>query len=113
MQIHNIQPFIIKFGDSINNHPNDNGTYAKLKAIYNISNAKLMVKYVTYSFQPHHMKYVLVETWKAFPLSSGNIIRDCSIPGSFYTARVAPYQSMIGLGPLNKARQTRHSLGLV
>ena len=37
----------------------------------------------------------------------------CSIPGSLYTARVAPYQSMIGLGPLNKARQTRHSLGLV
>ena len=37
----------------------------------------------------------------------------CSIPGSLYTAGVAPYQSMIGLGPLNKSRQTRHSLGLV
>ena len=28
----------------------------------------------------------------------------CSIPGSLYTARVAPYQSIIGLGPLNIAR---------
>ena len=37
----------------------------------------------------------------------------CSIPRTFYTARVAPYQSMIGLWTLNKARQTRHSLGLV
>ena len=37
----------------------------------------------------------------------------CSIPGSLYTPRVAPWQSMIELGPLNKTRQTRHSLGLV
>ena len=37
----------------------------------------------------------------------------CSIPGGCYTGRVAPYQSMMGLGPWTKSRQTRHSLGPV
>ena len=35
-----------------------------------------MLKYGTTRFQPHHMKSVLVETWEAFTVSSGNIIRD-------------------------------------
>ena len=35
-----------------------------------------MMKYGTTRFQPHHMNYVLVETWEAFKISSGNIIRD-------------------------------------
>ena len=69
-------PFIIKAGDSINDQPNENGTNSKLKALYNISMAKWMLKYGTTRFQPHHMKYVPVETWESFMISYGNIIRD-------------------------------------
>ena len=72
----NIQSFILKVGDSIYYHPNNNGPNSKLKALYNILKAKWMLKYGTLRFQPHHMKYVLVETWKPFTVSYGNIIRD-------------------------------------
>ena len=34
-----------------------------------------MLNYGTTRFQPHHMNSVLVETWEAFALSYGNIIR--------------------------------------
>ena len=36
MKIKNIQPFILKVGDSINNQTNDNGPNSKLKALYNV-----------------------------------------------------------------------------
>ena len=78
MQRKNIQPFILKAGDSTSNYPNGNGHNAKLKALYNTSKAKWMMKYVTSRFQPHHMNYVLDETWEAFTVSAGNIIRDRS-----------------------------------
>ena len=61
MQSKNIQPFILKAGDSINDHPNENGPNSALKDLYNISKAKWMLKYSTTSFQPHHMNSVLVE----------------------------------------------------
>ena len=32
----NIQPFVLKSGDSINGQPNDNGPDAKLKSFYNL-----------------------------------------------------------------------------
>ena len=35
-----------------------------------------MIKYGNTRFQPHHMNYVMVETWEAFTVSYGNIIRD-------------------------------------
>ena len=76
MQDKNIQPFIPKLGDSINDQPNENGPNSKLKDLYNISKAKWMLKYDNTRFQLHHMKSVLVETWEAFTVSSGNIIRD-------------------------------------
>ena len=85
MQIKNIQPFILKAGDSINYQPNNNGPNSKLKALYNISKAKWMLKYGTTRFQTHHINYVLVETWEAFTVSYGNIIRD-----SFYKTRLLP-----------------------
>ena len=75
MQSKNIQPFILKSGDSINDQPNDNGPNSKLKALYNFSKAKWMLNYGTTRFQPHHMKSVLVEIWEAFTVSAGNIIR--------------------------------------
>ena len=61
MKSKNIQPFILKAGDSINDHPNDNGPNSTLKALYNRSKAKWMMKYGTMRFQPHHMNVVLVE----------------------------------------------------
>ena len=76
MQSKNIQPFILKSGDSINNQPNDNGPNSTLKALYNVSKAKWMLKYGNTRFQHHHMNYVLVEAWYAFKVSSGNIIVD-------------------------------------
>ena len=36
MQSKNIQPFILKAGDSINEQINENGPKSKLKAIYNL-----------------------------------------------------------------------------
>ena len=76
MQNKKILPFILKSGDSINNQPNDNGPNSTLKALYNRSKAKWMVKYGTTRFQPHHMNAVLVEAWDAFKVASGNIIVD-------------------------------------
>ena len=75
-QSKNIQTFIIKAGDPINDHPNDNRHNSKLKVLYKMSKAKCMLKYGNTRFQPHHMNYVLVETYENFTVSSGNIIRD-------------------------------------
>ena len=64
MQITNIQPFVLKAGDSINNQTNENGPNSKMKALYNVLKAKSMLKYGTTRFQPHHMSSVLVKTWE-------------------------------------------------
>ena len=40
MKIKNVQPFILKTGDSITDKRNDNRPNSKLKNIYNISKAK-------------------------------------------------------------------------
>ena len=41
-----------------------------------------MLKYVTTIFLPHHMNFVLVESWDAFNVSAGNIIRDVFVKKS-------------------------------
>ena len=71
-----IQPFVLKSGDPISDHTNDNGPDAKLKSLYNIEKSAWMLNYGTTKFSPHHMNYVLVEAWDAFNMSAGNIIRD-------------------------------------
>ena len=71
-----IQPFVLKSGNSINNQPNDNGTNAKLKYVYNVASIVWMLNYGTTKFSPHHMKSVLVEAWDAFKMSAGNKIRE-------------------------------------
>ena len=50
IQIKNIDPFILKAGESINDQPNDNGPNSKLNSLYNILNAKWMLKYGTTHF---------------------------------------------------------------
>ena len=47
-----------------------------MKALYNTSKDKWMLKYGITRFQSHHIKSVLVETREAFTVSAGNIIRD-------------------------------------
>ena len=76
MQIKNIQPFILKAVESINDQPNENGPNSKINSLYNVLKAKWMLNYGTMRFQPHHMNYILFETWEAFTVSDGNIIRD-------------------------------------
>ena len=76
IQRKNIQPFILKAGDSINDYPNDNGHNRKLKSLYNTSKAKWMLKYGTTRFQPRQVSSVPVETWEVFTVSDDNIIRD-------------------------------------
>ena len=76
MMYKNIQPFVLKSGNSINDQPNDNVPNAKLKSLYNMSKSAWMLKYGTTKFSPHHMKSVLFEAWYAFKMSAGNIIRD-------------------------------------
>ena len=67
---------MLKACDSINVQTNDKGPSSKLKSLYNVLKSKRMLKYDTTRFQPHHIKSVLVETWGAFMVSAGKIIRD-------------------------------------
>ena len=59
MQIKNIQPFVLKAGDSIDDQPNVNGPNSKLKSICKIPKSKWMLKYGTTRFQPYHMKIII------------------------------------------------------
>ena len=62
MKTKNIQPFILKAGDPINDQPNNNGPNSKLKSLYNVLKDQWILKYGTTRFQPNHMNSVLVET---------------------------------------------------
>ena len=46
----NIEPFVLKTGDSTNDHPNYNGPNAKLKSLYNKVKSTWMLKYGTEFF---------------------------------------------------------------
>ena len=72
----NIQPFVLKSGDSINDQPKYNDKNYKLESLYNVAKIVWMPKYGTIKFSPHHMNSVLVESWDPFNMSAGNIIRD-------------------------------------
>ena len=71
-----IQPFVLKAGDSTNDHPNDNGPNSKLESLYNVVKSNFLHRDGTAKFSPHHMKSVLVEAWDVFKVSAGNIIRE-------------------------------------
>ena len=57
----NIQPFVLKSGDSNNDQPNDNDPNSKLKSIYNVAKSVSMMKYWMTKFPPSLMNYILVE----------------------------------------------------
>ena len=73
----NMQPFILKPGDSANNHPNDNGKNSKHKSHYNEVKSAWIMKYVTRKFLPHYMNSILVESCDTFQVSDRKSIRDC------------------------------------
>ena len=60
MERQNIQPFILKSGDSVNDQRNNNGPNAKLKSLYNEVKSAWMLKYGTTKMSPHYMNYILV-----------------------------------------------------
>ena len=64
----NIQSFVIKSGDSINDQPNYNGPNDELKSLCNVEKSVWMIKYGTTKFSPHHMNFVLVEVRYAFKI---------------------------------------------
>ena len=66
----NIQLFVPKSGDSINDQPNDNGPNAKLRFLYNVANSVWLLKCGIKKFSPHHMNSVL-GTALACPSSAG------------------------------------------
>ena len=86
MMYKNIQPFVIKSCESINDQPNYNGPNDKLKSLCNVEKSVWIMKYGTTKFSPHHMNFVLVEVWYAFKMSAGNIIKD-----SFAKTKLPPF----------------------
>ena len=76
MMCKNIQPFVLKSGDSISNQTNHNGPNAKLKYLYKMAKSAWILTYEMTKFTPHHMNSVLVEAWYSFNISVGSIIRN-------------------------------------
>ena len=74
MMCKNIQPFVLKPGDSIYDQTNDNLPNYKPKSLYNLAKSAWILKYETKKFSLHHINYVLVEAWDDFKVSVGNII---------------------------------------
>ena len=85
MDRQNIQPFILKSGNSANDQPNDNFPNSKMKYLYNELKSVRMLKYGTTQILPYHMNSIFVESWYAFKVSAGNIISD-----SFVKTKISP-----------------------
>ena len=83
MDNQNIQPFTLKLDDSVNDHPNDNVSNAKLNYLYNDVKSVWMMKYGTTKILTHHMNSILVESWGAFKVSAVNIIRDSFVKKNY------------------------------
>ena len=60
-------------GDSVPDHPNDNGPNMKLKNLYGNAILNWMRHHGTIKFIPAHINYIPISTWKAFKLSSATI----------------------------------------
>ena len=75
MMCKKIQPFVLKYGNSIDYQTNDNVPNAKLNSFYNVVKSVWMLKYGITKSSPYHLNSVLVEAWDDFKMSAGNIIR--------------------------------------
>ena len=74
MDHQNIQPLILKAGDSINDQPKDNGLNSKLIFLYNEVKYAWIIKYGMTKLLPHHMNYSLVESRDDFKALTGKVI---------------------------------------
>ena len=68
-----IKPFILREGDSGNEQPNYNRPNLNIKGLYDQAIMNWQKKYETLKFTSAHMNDILVETWRAFQLSSSLI----------------------------------------
>ena len=84
-EVQNIQPCVLKTGESINDQNNDNVPNSKRNSLYNGVKTAWMLNYGTTKFLPQHMNSVLVEAWYAFKVPAGNIIR-----GRFAKTKLTP-----------------------
>ena len=73
-----IKPFVLKTGDSGNDHPNDNGPNFNLKGLYGQAIINWQIQHGTLKFTNSHMNAVLVETRRSFQLSSAPVIINAS-----------------------------------
>ena len=58
---HHIQSFILKAGDSVHDHPNNNSPNTKLNNLYGNTRMNWMSNHGTLNFTPPHMNYVIVD----------------------------------------------------
>ena len=70
---HNIQSFILKAGDYVHDHPNDNGPNTKFNNFYGNTIMNNMRHHGSLKFLLPHTNYTLVETWEDFKLSHTTI----------------------------------------
>ena len=74
LRSNHIKPFVLNMGDSGNDQPNDNGPKLKLKGICRQERMNWQRHHGTLKFTNAHMNNVLVETWRAFQISSSPAI---------------------------------------
>ena len=68
LQRHYIHYFILKAGDSVHEHPNNNGPKIKINNLYGNAGMTWMRNHGNLKFTPPHLNSVTVETWEAFKL---------------------------------------------
>jgi hypothetical protein len=85
MHTKNIQPFILKSGDSTNDQPNDNGSNGKLKACYNKKLAEWRNRFGTTTLTKAHMNSILVDAWKIFKMDCAETVKN-----SFMITKIFP-----------------------
>ena len=73
---HHIQYFILKSGDYVHDHTNDNSPNFELKNVFGNTIINFLRNHRTLKFSPSHMNDVLVETWEYLKLSSATIAQE-------------------------------------
>ena len=87
MKCKNIQPFVLKSGDSINDHTKNNVPNFKLKYLYNVEKSVWMLKYGAKHISTHHMNSVSVEACDSFKVFARNIVREIFLKTNLHPLR--------------------------
>ena len=70
------QSFILKSGDSVHDHTNNNFANLNLNSLYFNTIMNRMRNHVTLKFMPSNINSVLVKTWESFKLSFAKITQE-------------------------------------